>query len=218
MPTPSISADNPASADASPADRIASILRGLLPAGAELAISWRDWALGNDSGATPAASGALKRRAEHALAEAQVEHDGPAQRTYAWDNADGTARVALALALPHPLAPPEEDAWLALARTLLVTSLDAARAQARIVSLEKSKRLQQALYEIADLAGADLEMPEMLRRIHAVVNSLMYAENCYIVLYDDQRRSVRFLYLPTSAIPMSPNPSANSAKRKWPTA
>ncbi|HEY1070363.1 MAG TPA: hypothetical protein VGE33_07495, partial [Thermomonas sp.] len=136
----------------------------------------------------------LRRRAEHALAETVVEHDGPALRVHAWDNADGNARVALAVALPAPLSTVEEESWLLLARTLLVTTLDASRAQARIVSLEKSKRLQQALYEIADLAGADLEMPEMLRRIHAVVNSLMYAENCYIVLYDDQRRTVRFLY------------------------
>ncbi len=194
MPTPSISADNPASAHASPAERIALILRGLLPVGTELAVCWRDWALGSGSGATPGATGALRRRAEHALADTVVEHDGPALRVHAWDNADGNARVALALALPHPLAPGEEESWLLLARTLLVTTLDASRAQARVVSLEKSKRLQQALYEIADLAGADLEMPEMLRRVHAVVNSLMSAENCYIVLYDDQRRSVRFLY------------------------
>ena len=55
MPTPSISADNPASADASPAERIALILCGLLPAGSELAVCWRDWALGNGSGATPGA-------------------------------------------------------------------------------------------------------------------------------------------------------------------
>ena len=52
MPTPSISADNPASTPASPAERIAATLCGLLPPGAELAVCWRDWALGNDSGAT----------------------------------------------------------------------------------------------------------------------------------------------------------------------
>lgn len=194
MLTPSISADNTASADASPAERIALILRGLLPAGAELAVCWRDWALGNGNGATPGASAALKRRAEHALVDATGDGDDADLRVHAWDNADGNARVALAFSLPQPLAAADEASWVLLARTLLVTSLDALRAQARVVSLEKSKRLQQALYEIADLAGADLEMPEMLRRIHAVVNSLMYAENCYIVLYDDQRRTVRFLY------------------------
>ena len=67
-------------------------------------------------------------------------------------------------------------------------------AQARVESLEKSERLQQALYEIADLAGSDLEMTEMLQRIHAVVGGLMYAENFYIVLFDELRDSYRFLY------------------------
>ena len=193
MPTPSVSADNPASTPASPAERIAATLCGLLPPGAELAVCWRDWALGGGSAATPGAPAALRRRADQALADA-AEHDDPDLCVHAWDNADGNARMALAVAGAHDRPAEHEAAWLALARILVETTLDASRAQARIVSLEKSKRLQQALYEIADLAGADLEMPEMLRRIHAVVNSLMYAENCYIVLYDDQRRTVRFLY------------------------
>lgn len=193
MPTPSVSADNPASTPASPAERIAATLCALLPPGAELAVCWRDWALGGGSAATPGAPAALRRRADQALADA-AEHDDPDLCVHAWDNADGNARMALAVAGAHARPAEHEAAWLALARTLVETTLDASRAQARIVSLEKSKRLQQALYEIADLAGADLEMPEMLRRIHAVVNSLMYAENCYIVLYDDQRRTVRFLY------------------------
>ena len=128
MPTPSISADNPATADASPAERIALVLCGLLPAGAELAVCWRDWALGNGSGATPGASGVLRRRAEHALSDLLVEHDSPELRVYAWDNADGNARIAMALALPQPLPEAEEASWEALARTLLVTSLDAWRA------------------------------------------------------------------------------------------
>src|SRR5690606_3008606 len=67
-------------------------------------------------------------------------------------------------------------------------------ARARVESLEKSERLQQALYEIADLAGSDLEMDEMLQRLHSVVAGLMYAENFYIVLFDDVRDSYRFLY------------------------
>ncbi|MCI4567417.1 EAL domain-containing protein [Lysobacter sp. CFH 32150] len=81
-----------------------------------------------------------------------------------------------------------------------------AAAQARIASLQKSERLQQALFEIADLAGSDLEMQDMLRRIHAVVGGLMYAENCYIVQYDSERRSVRFLYFADSSDPYVADP------------
>src|SRR3546814_2259767 len=39
-----------------------------------------------------------------------------------------------------------------------------------------------------------LEMQDMLGRIHEVVGGLMPAENFYIVLYDDIRETLRFLY------------------------
>ncbi len=64
----------------------------------------------------------------------------------------------------------------------------------RIDSLRQSERLQQSLYEIADLSGGNQDMQDMLRRIHAIVGDLMYAENCYIVLYDEYRQKIRFLY------------------------
>jgi diguanylate cyclase (GGDEF)-like protein len=182
------------SAAVSPTDRIVGILRGLLPAGASVAVCWRDWALGSGGAISPGGGAGLRRSAELALSDPDAETDGAQGLVHAWDNADGNARMAVAAAMPSPMADGERQAWLTLAKTLVVATLDSSRAQARIVSLEKSKRLQQALYEIADLASADLEMPEMLRRIHAVVGSLMSADNCYIVLYDDQRRSVRFLH------------------------
>ncbi len=195
MQTRSITADEPVTeAAASSVDGIVHALHAALPAQAELAVCWRDWVLGNGAAATPGAETALRRRAEQALADAPAEADLPDLTVQVWDHAGGNARIAMAALLPPSMPLQAQVAWIELAQRLLVTWLDAQRAQARVVSLEKSKRLQQALYEIADLAGADLEMGEMLRRIHAVVNSLMYAENCYIVLYDDQRRTLRFLY------------------------
>ena len=176
-----------------PTERVLQVLQGTLPVGSALAVSWRDWALGTGGVSTPQAPAALRRRADQLLAEADAApRTGEIAAT--WENADGNARMALAAHTPEPLALADAQAFTVLARALVGATLDTARAHARIVSLEKSKRLQQALYEIADLAGTDLEMSEMLRRIHAVVNSLMYAENCYIVLYDDQQRTVRFLY------------------------
>ena len=60
--------------------------------------------------------------------------------------------------------------------------------------LERSENLQRALFAISDLAGADLDMPELLRGIHAIVGTLMYAENFYIVRHDPERGTLRFLY------------------------
>ena len=90
-------------------------------------------------------------------------------------------------------------------------------ARARVESLEKSERLQQALYEIADLAGSDLEMDEMLQRLHAVVAGLMYAENFYIVLFDDVRDSYRFLYFADRLDPYVAEPEQEIFAEETPT-
>ncbi len=194
MPSPSVNEDAPEGASSS-TERVLRILQELLPAGSVLAVSWRDWALGAGASGSSGSTVALRRRAEQLLLEHEsLAHQTDRELSQAWDNSDGNARMAITVDLGAPIDSAHAQSWLLLARALIGATLDTARAHARIESLEKSKRLQQALYEIADLAGADLEMTEMLRRIHAVVNSLMYAENCYIVLYDDQRRSVRFLY------------------------
>jgi len=60
--------------------------------------------------------------------------------------------------------------------------------------LEHSEQVQRALFAISDLAGSDHDMPDLLQGIHAIVGTLMYADNFFIVLLDDDREKVRFLY------------------------
>ena len=60
--------------------------------------------------------------------------------------------------------------------------------------LERSENLQRALFTIADLAGSDLDMPELLHAIHGIVSTLMYGENFFIVRHDPERGTMRFLY------------------------
>jgi signal transduction histidine kinase len=66
--------------------------------------------------------------------------------------------------------------------------------QTALKRLERSERLQHALFAISDLAGSDRDMPEMLRGIQFIVGTLMYAENFFIVLYNAERDTLRFLY------------------------
>ena len=66
--------------------------------------------------------------------------------------------------------------------------------QTSLKRLERSERLQHALFAISDLAGSDRDMPEMLRGIQFIVGTLMYAENFFIVVHDAERNSFRFLY------------------------
>ena len=81
--------------------------------------------------------------------------------------------------------------------------------QSSVGALERSNMLQRALFAISDLAGSDRDMQDMLRGIHEIVSSLMYAENFFIVLHDAVRDSLRFLYFadvvdpaPFSEMPM----------------
>jgi len=75
-----------------------------------------------------------------------------------------------------------------------------------ITSLAQAERLQRALFAIADLASADKEMPEVYRALHAIVGSLMYAENFYIALYDELRETLRFPYFVDVADVDGPTP------------
>ncbi len=75
-----------------------------------------------------------------------------------------------------------------------------------ISDLEQAERLQRALFAIADLASADLDLPEVYKALHVIVGSLMYAENFYIALYDAQRDMLSFPYFVDVADADAPNP------------
>lgn len=86
------------------------------------------------------------------------------------------------------------EPWLPLVtgkleRALRVRDLEATQRQ-----MERSEALQRALFAISDLASSELDMAEVLERLHGIVGTLMYAENFFIVRCDPQRQTVRFLY------------------------
>lgn len=97
--------------------------------------------------------------------------------------------------------------FLAPARARAATALETERLKDSLLRLEKAERLQRALFAIADMAGSDLDMPEMLRGLHRIVSGLMYAENFYIALYDPGRDALRFIYFVDRADPDIPDPN-----------
>ena len=189
--TPSSEADVAASS-------LATALQEALPSGSQVVVRWRDPQGGLAGSISDGAEAHLSLLAERMLAdpapaEVALHRADPHRVTLAWDVDDGS-RATIAALLPKPLAPASRAAWMALAQRIITANLAAIRAHARAELLEKSERLQQALYAIADLSGSDLELADLLRRLHGVVAGLMVAENFYIVLYDDLRQTVRFLY------------------------
>ena len=89
----------------------------------------------------------------------------------------------------------EQLQWMGrLADIRLRQLAETSRLYEAISRLALAERLQRALYAIAEQASADHDMPQMMRSLHAIVSSLMYAENFYIVLYDASTSSLRFPY------------------------
>jgi PAS domain S-box-containing protein len=62
------------------------------------------------------------------------------------------------------------------------------------VGRENGEKVQDALYRIAELASAAHDMQEFYRSIHEVVGELMYANNLFIALYDEERQLMNWPY------------------------
>ena len=93
---------------------------------------------------------------------------------------------------------------LRLAAQYLQRALEWVELQHSHRQLERSENLQRALFAISELAGSDHDMPTVLRGIHAIISSLMYAENFFIVLRDADRETIRFLYFVDVQDPVAP--------------
>ncbi len=108
------------------------------------------------------------------------------------------ARAVLVTEWPSAAAlEKDEAAWreyFAVLAPRFADVLELAERASTIDGLKKSERLQGALYAIADLASSELDMAEMLPRVHAVVGELMYAKNFFITLYNVERDALRFVY------------------------
>ena len=116
---------------------------------------------------------------------------------------------ALLIVTVHPgyeraSIPDELKAPIALAGQYLRRALEWSELQYSHLQLERSENLQRALFAISDLAGSDRDMPDMLRGIHAIVSTLMYAENFYIVQLYRERDTIRFLYFVDVEDPEAP--------------
>src|ERR1700675_2213622 len=91
---------------------------------------------------------------------------------------------------------------------------DLAALRRRVAELEeretehqRSERIQNALYRIAEAGSAASELQEFYRAVHATVAELMYAENFYIALYDDEHKAINYPYYVDAVDPDIPDPA-----------
>jgi diguanylate cyclase (GGDEF)-like protein len=62
------------------------------------------------------------------------------------------------------------------------------------IQLKKSDKLQQALFDISNLAYTELDSGVLFRKLHAIIAGLVYAENFFIVRFNETTCSLNFLY------------------------
>lgn len=83
---------------------------------------------------------------------------------------------------------------LAAADRLLARELQVAELHCEVARLQHSEQIQRALFDISELAVSDRDMADVLRGVHAIVASLMYGENFFIVLRDLSADTFEMLY------------------------
>ncbi|MEP6681505.1 MAG: GAF domain-containing protein, partial [Chloroflexota bacterium] len=71
----------------------------------------------------------------------------------------------------------------------------------------RSETIQSALYRIAETASAAQDMPSFYAAIHEIVGELMYADNFYIALYDEERALVNYPFYRDELDDDLPDPS-----------
>jgi diguanylate cyclase (GGDEF)-like protein len=122
-----------------------------------------------------------------------------------------TSQAVFLSVCPHGLRAQETrqvlwNVFVELLRARVGGALEVESLRLAVSRLEQAEQLQRALYAIADLASADMEMPEMLRSIHEIVGGLTYAENFFIVLYSAEHDTLRFIYFADTLDPRENDP------------
>ncbi len=106
-------------------------------------------------------------------------------------------RARLALSLDTTVITPESIIglpWFELFELRLSELLVLRDLHASIETARRAERIQKALFAIGDLAHSELALHDMLKRVHAIVCDLTYAENFYIALYSEERDALYFAY------------------------
>ncbi len=198
----------------SPVTKVLATLQGLLPRTSSVALAWRDSVLGEGSCSYPEPGERLCRLARECLAGTAADLP-PTVHALAWNHELGAECVVL-IDSEESMSMVRREAWQGTARVLIGSAMELMRQRLQIEELQRSKQLQKALFEIADLAGADLAMAEMMAHFHRILGSLMYAENCYMVECDENQQSLKFLYFVDTQDNYRPDPGRSYRYEEMP--
>ena len=83
-----------------------------------------------------------------------------------------------------------------------------AELEAREEQHARASTVQDALYRIAEAASSADDLQAFYATVHEIVGGLMYAENAYIALYDEQRQAMNYPYYVDAVDDDLPDPNA----------
>lgn len=163
----------------------------------DAAVAWRLGGSGGGSRELGSMERSLLRQAR-AIGRTAVSRDGRLIALHVPADGDDTTLLLSMPAAAHMGGVDLESLAAPIVRSVFARL----RLAEAVRQLERSEQLQSALFTIADMAGSDIEMPDMLRGLHAIVGRFMYAENFYIALYEPDIDALRFLYMVDTEDPL----------------
>jgi GAF domain-containing protein len=83
-----------------------------------------------------------------------------------------------------------------------------AELEAELTRERRAARDQALLYRIAALAVAADDMESFYKGVHDILRELLYAENCYVALYDEERHLLNYAYYVDTDDDDPPDPRA----------
>ena len=63
-----------------------------------------------------------------------------------------------------------------------------------LIEKKHGEKLQHALFEIASLKNSDIELTQLYKELHQIIDKLLYAKNFYILLFNEESNEITFPY------------------------
>ena len=170
-------------------DDVAQALARVLPGSGSVAIAWSDQ-VSDIYGARYYGNPRLLEDAQHALENGESDEAG----CYLWWSSDEQTQYALVWETNRPISATWLKSWQKLASHLVETTLERTYLQEHVYALEHLQSMQQVLYEIAELASNETDLPRLFKHVHQLISALMPTDFFCVLEYKAATEHVRFLY------------------------
>ena len=69
-----------------------------------------------------------------------------------------------------------------------------AQLEKRLVDLQYAEKLQHALFKISSFSHEDMDLQQLYRKVHLIIDDVLDAKNFFIALFDDENQTINLPY------------------------